>query len=78
MTILEILPLFLKGEKIRRDSWDKNAYIYKDGVYVHFVYNNNGVKGDDIRLLSDKIFALDDLMGNDWIRKANYLKFQKI
>lgn len=62
MTILEILPHFLKGEKIRRDSWDKNAYIYKDGVYFHFVYNNNGVSGDDIRYLSDKIFAYDDLI----------------
>ena len=66
MTILEILPQFLKEEKIRRDSWDKNAYIYKEGVYFHFVYNNNGASGDDIRYLSDKIFALDDLMGNDW------------
>ena len=68
MTILEILPLFLKGEKIRRDSWDKNAYIYKEGVYFHFVYDNNGLKGDDKWFLSDKIFALDDLMGNDWIK----------
>jgi len=76
MTILEILPLFLKGEKIRRDSWDKNAYIYKDGVYFHFVYDNNGAKGDDIRYLSDKIFALDDLMGNDWHNVLTKPKFK--
>ena len=76
MTILEILPQFLKGEKIRRDSWDKNAYIYKDGVYFHSVYNNNGTKGDDIRYLSEKIFALDDLMGNDWHNVLTKPKFK--
>ena len=76
MTILEILPQFLKGEKIRRDSWDKNAYIYKDGVYFHFVYNNNGAKGDDIWYLSEKIFALDDLMGNDWHNVLTKPKFK--
>ena len=76
MTILEILPQFLKGEKIRRDSWDKNAYIYKDGVYFHFVYNNNGTKGDDIRYLSDRIFAIDDLMGNDWHNVLTKPKFK--
>ncbi len=76
MTILEILPQFLKCEKIRRDSWDKNAYIYKDGVYFHFVYNNNGAKGDDIWYLSERIFALDDLMGNDWHNVLTKPKFK--
>ena len=76
MTILEILPQFLEGERIRRESWDKNAYIYKDGVYFHFVYDNNGAKGDDIWYLSERIFALDDLMGNDWHNVSIKPKFK--
>ena len=66
MTIIEILPLFLKGEKIRRESWDKNAYLYKDGITIHFVYNTNGISGDYTTYISEQTFSLDDIMGNDW------------
>jgi len=66
MTITEILPLLLKGEKIRRNSWDKNAYLYTDGITVHIVYNNNGTSGDYTVYISEEIFSLDDIMGNDW------------
>ena len=66
MTIIEILPLFLKGEIIRRESWDKNAYYQKDGIVIHAVYNNNGTSGDYKTYLSEQTFSLDDIMGNDW------------
>ena len=66
MTITEILPLFLKGEKIRRESWDKNAYMYKDGIYIHSIYNNNGTSGDYTTFISEQTFTLDDIMGKDW------------
>lgn len=66
MTIIEILPSFLKGEKIRRKSWDKNAYYQKDGIIVHSVYNNNGVSSDCKAYISEPLFSLDDIMGNDW------------
>lgn len=66
MTLTEILPLFLKGEKIRRESWDKNAYYQKDGIIIHSVYDNNGVSGDCKVYISEEIFSLDDIMGNDW------------
>lgn len=66
MIITEILPWFLKGEKIRRKSWDKNAYMYKDGITIHSVYNNNGTSGDYTTYLSEQTFALDDIMANDW------------
>ena len=67
MTITEILPLFLKGEKIRRASWNKNAYMYKDGLYIHSIYNNNGTSGDYTTIISEQTFTLDDIMGKDWI-----------
>lgn len=66
MTIIEILPLFLKGEKIRRESWDKHAYYQKDGVIIHSVYNNCGISGDYQTYISEQTFSLDDIMGNDW------------
>ena len=66
MTITEILPLFLKGEKIRRDSWDKNAYLYTDGIRIHSIYNNNGTSGDYTTYISEQSFSLDDIMGKDW------------
>ena len=66
MTITEILPLFLKGEKIRRKSWDKNAYMQKDGIIIHSVYNNNGISGDYKTYSSEQTFSLYDIMGNDW------------
>ena len=76
MTILEILPQFLKGERIRRESWDKNAYMYKDGIYIHFVYDNNGTKGDDITLLTEKNFTFDNLIANDWHNVLTKPKFK--
>ena len=66
MTITEILPSFLSGQKIRRASWDKNAYLYKDGIHIHSVYNNNGTSGDYTTYISEQSFSLDDIMGNDW------------
>lgn len=63
---MEILPLFLRGEKIRRASWDKNAYLYKDGIDIHSVYNNNGTNGDYTTYISEQTFSLDDIMGKDW------------
>lgn len=66
MTITEILPLFLKGEKIRRETWDKNAYCQKDGIIIHSVYDNNGTSGDYKTYISEQTFSLDDIMGNDW------------
>lgn len=69
MTIVEIMPLFLKGEKIRREAWDKNAYMYKDGIHIHSVYSNNGTSGDYVTLIAEQTFALDDIMGNDWTTK---------
>ena len=76
MTILEILPQFLKGERIRRESWDKNAYMYKDGIYIHFVYDSNGTKGDDITLLTEKSFSFDNLVANDWHNVLTKPKFK--
>ncbi len=66
MTITEILPQFLNGEKIRRKLWDKNAYLYKDGITIHFVYDNYGISGDYTTYISEQTFSLDDIMGNDW------------
>ncbi len=66
MTITEILPLFLKGVKIRRESWDENAYYQKDGIIIHSVCDNNGTSGDYKTYISEQTFSLDDIMGNDW------------
>ena len=66
MTILEIMPLFYDGEKIRRASWDKHAYMYKDKIHVHFIYNNNGVNVDDVWLIVEPAFSLYDLTAEDW------------
>ena len=66
MTILQIMPLFYEGEKIRLASWDKNAYMYKDNIHVHFVYDNNGTSGDDVRLIVEPAFSLYDLTAEDW------------
>lgn len=67
MTITEILPLFLKGEKIRRESWDKNAYYQTDGMIIHSVYDNNGTSGDYQTYISEQTFSLYDIMGTDWV-----------
>ena len=77
MTILEILPLFLKGEKIRRESWDKNVYIYKDDASIYIIYNdNNRLHRCNIRPISEQIFTLNDLIATDWYNVLSKPKFK--
>lgn len=70
MDIVKIFPHFWKGEKIRRASWAKGAYIYKDEYYIHHVFVVNGINGDYVseqeNLISEPTFTTDDIMGADW------------
>lgn len=75
MTILEIMPQFLKGEKIRRESWDKNAYMYKDDTYIYTIYNGKHNSGN-IRSISEYAFTLDDLTATDWHNVLTKPKFK--
>lgn len=72
MNIVEIFPHFLKGEKIRRASWAKGFYMYKDYVYVYTIgmIFVNGLNGDYVQewknVISEATFSVDDIMGADW------------
>lgn len=70
MTIIDVLPEFLKGKKIRRDSWSKDSYMRKDNVYIHTGFVVDGIHRVDTRYISEPNFTLDDINANDWIVKT--------
>ena len=65
-TLFEILPDFLNGKRIRRDTWSKGAFIelskYTNNT-VRMLYLNDY----SINLVNpDVYFSIDDIKANDW------------
>lgn len=62
MTLNEIMPRFLNGEKIRRKAWVSDLYLQiRDGIQARLFSDN------EKQLLSvDEPFTLEDIISTDW------------
>lgn len=69
MTISEMIPNLLKGEKVRRKSWasfywlsyNEETFTVSENVFfggeVHVTHKDN---------INDRIFTIDDITASDW------------
>ena len=65
MTLNEILPDFLKGKKIQRESWRENIWLEarpESNTIRAMILEEDGVR----LVTTDERFSLDDLTSNDW------------
>ena len=66
MTLNEIMPRFLNGEKIRREVWVSDLYLQVnyDGIQAK-LFSDKG--NHNIQLLSvNETFTLEDIISTDW------------